>query len=111
VHLITVEAMQLYLQKLKSDGVVVLHLSNRYLDLLRVPRAIAKQLGLSLIHVEYSPDPDYPLAVIQVAALATSEAPLQKLLDRGWQKPPAGPEVLWTDDRSNLLSVLAADAN
>jgi hypothetical protein len=111
VHLITVEAMQLYLDKLKPDGIVVMHLSNRYLDLLRVPRAIARQLGLSLVHVEYRPDPDYPLAIIQVAALARSEAPLQKLVDRGWKQPPPGPEVLWTDDRSNLLSVLSADMN
>ena len=33
VHLMTAEAMRLYLDKLKPDGVVLLHISNRYLDL------------------------------------------------------------------------------
>ena len=33
VHLMTAEALQLYAGKLKDDGVLVLHISNRYLDL------------------------------------------------------------------------------
>ena len=33
VHLMTVEALRLYLDKLKPDGIVLLHISNRYLDL------------------------------------------------------------------------------
>ena len=40
VHLLTAEAMKMYLAKLKPDGVVLLHISNRYLDLDSVLGAI-----------------------------------------------------------------------
>jgi hypothetical protein len=106
VHLLTVEAIQLYLQKLKPGGYVALHLSNRYLDLVRVPRAVARVLGVSAAYIENTPDPDYPKAFVEMVALAPDHAALQPLLDRGWEKMPEGLEVLWSDDNSSLLSLL-----
>ena len=44
VHLMTAEAMKMYLDKLKPDGVVLLHTSNRYLDLDSVLGATIKEL-------------------------------------------------------------------
>ena len=44
VHLLTTEAVKMYLDKLKPDGVVLLHTSNRYLDLELVLSAIQKEL-------------------------------------------------------------------
>jgi SAM-dependent methyltransferase len=44
VHMLTKEAVQLFLSKLKPDGVVVLHTSNRYLDLNSVLGAILKEI-------------------------------------------------------------------
>ena len=44
VHLMTKEAIEMYLNKLKPDGVVLLHVSNRYLDLESVLGAILKEL-------------------------------------------------------------------
>ena len=44
VHLMTAEAMRLYLDKLKPDGIVLLHISNRYLDLDSVLGATIKVL-------------------------------------------------------------------
>ncbi|MGC4082000.1 MAG: fused MFS/spermidine synthase [Vicinamibacterales bacterium] len=46
VHLITLEAMQLYLQKLAPHGIIAVHISNRYLDLAPVVGATARQAGL-----------------------------------------------------------------
>ena len=45
VHLMTLEAFQVYARHLKPDGVLALHLSNRQLNLASVARAAAKELG------------------------------------------------------------------
>jgi spermidine synthase len=108
IHLITVEAMQLYLTKLKPDGFIIMHISNRHLDLVPVVRALAKKLKLSVAHIDYSPDAKIQNgSKVEAVALATSKEPLQKLLERGWEDLDEGDEVLWTDDRSNLLSVIS----
>ena len=39
-------------------------------------------------------------------ALARTRPLLQKLFDRAWEPLGGGREVLWTDDRSSLLSVI-----
>jgi hypothetical protein len=44
IHLLTKEAIQLYFGKLANDGVIALHLSNRYLDLPRVVSALVHDL-------------------------------------------------------------------
>ena len=46
VHLLTVEAMELYLRKLAPDGLVLFHLSNRFLDLEPVVAGLARELHL-----------------------------------------------------------------
>ena len=45
VHLLTKEAMQLYFHHLKPDGILAVHISNRYLDLEPVIEGEAKALG------------------------------------------------------------------
>lgn len=46
VHLLTVEAFQLYMSRLADDGFLLLNMTNRYLDLVPVVAAIASQVGL-----------------------------------------------------------------
>ena len=46
VHLMTKEAMALYLRKLKPDGIVALHVSSRYMELVSVVAGIAQANGL-----------------------------------------------------------------
>jgi SAM-dependent methyltransferase len=106
VHLMTVEAVQMYMARLKPDGFVVFHISNRHLDLKPVLRAIAKNLKLSAAVVEFDPDEEDDASQVEAVALARSRAPLQKLYDRSWEPLGRGREVLWTDDRSSLLSVI-----
>jgi len=47
VHLLTVEAVKLYLERMTDDGILAMHISNRWLNLEPVVSAIAKQLGLT----------------------------------------------------------------
>jgi hypothetical protein len=50
VHLITREAMQVYLDKLTEDGLLCFHISNRYLDLKPVLYNLAQERGLSALY-------------------------------------------------------------
>jgi hypothetical protein len=108
VHLMTVEAVEMFMSKLKPEGFVVFHISNRHLDLKPVLRAIARKLQLQAALVEFDPDEEENASQVEAVALARTRAPLQKLLDRGWvaMGHDRDHEVLWTDDRSSLLSVI-----
>ena len=44
-HLLTVEAVQMYLARLKPDGVLIMHLSNRNLDLISPAMAVVEAAG------------------------------------------------------------------
>jgi hypothetical protein len=47
VHLLTVEAVQMYMDRLADDGILALHISNRWVRLESVVSAIANKLGLT----------------------------------------------------------------
>lgn len=49
VHLLTREALQLYLSKLAEDGVILINISNRYLDLRPVVADLARDAGLATL--------------------------------------------------------------
>src|SRR6267142_2106183 len=56
VHLITREALGVYLKHVKSDGIVAFHVSNRFLDLIPVVARIAKEQGAHAVLVNDDPD-------------------------------------------------------
>ena len=56
VHLLTREAMQLYFHHLKPDGILAVHISNRYLDLEPVLEGEAKALGKTAREVDTDDD-------------------------------------------------------
>jgi len=106
VHLMTVEALRLYLSKLKSDGVVLLHISNRYLDLDSVLAATVKLLPGTegFIISDDDADGSYAQSTSTVAVFAKSRealTPLRELKevrefdDRGLRA--------WSDDYSDIL--------
>ena len=47
-HLLTEQAMQVYLAHLKPDGIIAVHISNRHLDLLPVVKSLASKSGFAL---------------------------------------------------------------
>lgn len=108
VHLITKEAVQRYVSHLKDErGIVGMHISNRYLDMLPVLMAIAQEEGLSLLDVytnsEASGQPTNSHWVLLSPSSETFTAPIFK----DAATPLPGKKVrAWTDSYSNLLSVL-----
>jgi len=109
-HLLTVEAIQGYLNLLKPDGVVVLHLSNRNLEITMPAVAAARQLGAADLHQIYIERPDAPeMAEASTEALAispTAEGLADFKADGRWRKLAPTEVRPWTDDYVNLFGAL-----
>jgi hypothetical protein len=111
VHLLTREAVAGYLARLAPHGILVLHISNRHMELARVVAAVAAAEDLvTHVKVDIRPDSvpyDYKMNAL-VAALARSDADLGDLPRRaGWQKLHADPRVAaWTDDYSDIFGAI-----
>jgi SAM-dependent methyltransferase len=56
MHLVTREAMAIYLKHLKPDGVIVFQATNRFIDLLPVVKRLAAESGLEAVNVADEPD-------------------------------------------------------
>jgi SAM-dependent methyltransferase len=56
MHLVTREAMAIYLKHLKPDGVIVFQATNRFIDLLPVVKRLASEFGLEAMNVEDVPE-------------------------------------------------------
>ncbi len=113
VHLMTRDAMQLYLNKLEPDGLLVYHVSNLHLDLGPVIGNIAASLKLTArrFNDEASDDENngaYSRDASDWIVVARNENDLAGIKhDARWQALPSFPSKgIWTDDYSNLLSAL-----
>ena len=105
-HLLTVEAMKGYLAKLKPDGVLIVHLSNRNLELRAPAMAVAEAAGgYALIQRHIAPKgkpalweshEDAMIVTRKLAALAPYEA------DKRWSQTDPTATRPWTDDYTNL---------
>jgi hypothetical protein len=111
VHLLTREAVELYLRKLSPGGLMAFHISNRYLDLRPVISGNARSLGLPGLSQSYvvsrAAARDGAASSIWVL-VARDVAALGKLVHDPRWKPldtRAGQPV-WTDEFSNILSVV-----
>jgi predicted O-methyltransferase YrrM len=110
VHLLTREALAGYLSRLAPRGVIVVHISNRHMELGNVVGAVAGAEGLVawLKQDESVTDPLAELhANARVAVLARNAADLGDLRHRsGWQRIAPDAVAAWTDDYSDILGAL-----
>jgi hypothetical protein len=58
MHLVTREAMALYVKHIKPDGVIVFQATNRFIDLLPVVKRLASEFGLEAVNISDLPDDD-----------------------------------------------------
>ncbi len=109
-HLLTVEAVQGYLARLKPDGVLILHLSNRNLDLMRPAQAVARKAGGHVLTQSYRPGGDpagsWESAEDAVILARTPEALAGFAADSRWTRGNPFEARPWTDDYTNLASAL-----
>ena len=111
VHLVTREAMALYLEKLAPGGILVFNITNRHLDLQTVIGNLAEDAGLTTrVQHDLSIDPrdaGRGKMASQWAVVARSAGDLGPLAsDPRWIRPRIRPgTTAWTDNFSSLLSV------
>jgi hypothetical protein len=111
VHLLTREAIALYLKKLQPGGLLLLHLSNRNIDLLPAVARLAQDRSL-VGRWQFFPGQEPAEALIspsEWAVLARAESDLGALAgDSRWRPfPDASGTQVWTDDYVNILSAIA----
>lgn len=107
-HLLTREALQLYLQKVKPDGAIVFHVSNRYLNVQGLVGALAKDAGLTCRAQIHHPDRDKrrtEFAMTSSYVITSANPATLSVLDERWGECPALDKI-WTDDFANILSIL-----
>jgi SAM-dependent methyltransferase len=109
VHLLTEEAFRIYWRHLKPDGVLAVHISNRYLDLAPVVAAAANGKNVRLV----DNDDDDRMGVFESSYVLVTSRPAffdNPLLEKvaATIKLPPGMRR-WTDDYSNLWQALKFD--
>lgn len=109
VHLLTKECGDIYKQHLKADGILAIHISNRYLDLNPITRALADHLGWRPLRI-YT-DEDYVTGVYATTwVLLTANEEFASLPEvaqahQPWEDSDLAP-ILWTDDFASLYQVM-----
>jgi hypothetical protein len=112
-HLLTAEAMDIYLPRIASeanmgvDGALLIHVSNRYLDLDRVARGAAQHIGFECLQIRSEANDAQSINSADWVVLTKNKALLAKLRPSATQPlPDDKPPVLWTDAHSSLFEIL-----
>ncbi len=106
VHLITLEALQIYERHMKADGVIAFHVSNRFLDLKPVVQMIAEKRGLHVAWVRDSYDDGSTTSDWVLLSRDKTQFLKPEILDGTYIIPPEPNRRIWTDDFNNLLQAL-----
>jgi tetratricopeptide (TPR) repeat protein len=103
-HLLTREAVQVYLRHLRPDGILAVHISNRHFDLAPVLAELAQQESLASCVVESRADLDG--IVSHWVLLSPHAESLDAPVFEGLPSLAGSRTVAWTDDHCSLLAVL-----
>jgi hypothetical protein len=107
-HLLTIEAFELYWQNLDKDGVLALHISNNYIDLLPVIKAAAVELETELVYFSQGTNAEEGSSADWVLMTNNRDILYDKALlnasTRGVTENTN--ELLWTDNFSSIAPLL-----
>jgi spermidine synthase len=113
-HLLTREAFSAYAAQLNPGGVIIAHVSNRYMDLRRVAEAAGLGQGMATASAYITVDQSAPHRKLQLAmpttvvAMSKDSAYIDGLLrDQRWRRADDGDAQLqWTDDYANITGAM-----
>jgi len=110
-HLVTLEAIKLYLAKTTPDGIILIHISNRYMDLVPIFDRLAQTLNLAAYlrnDFEITPEEENEGKVTsRWIVLSRSRESLGKFVDHNWITVRGQFNGdLWTDDFTDILRVI-----
>ena len=106
IHLLTFESVQIYLAHLREDGILAVHVTNRFVYLLPIVQRLADVTGLSAIYVENYSNSSRAVSSSDWVLLTKNQAFLDlEIVHEDEEEMPA-PGPLWTDDFSSLFRVV-----
>ncbi len=106
VHLLTSECFDLYLQHLNANGIIVVHITNRFVDLRSVLYSIARSKELGAVLIEHK-NAEFGIRTRWVLMSRNNRLASEPIVQRhlaDW--PTEMPTIIWTDDFSSLASVV-----
>ncbi|HVQ09693.1 MAG TPA: fused MFS/spermidine synthase [Allosphingosinicella sp.] len=116
MHLLTSEALEVYRRALRPDGIVLFHISNRYLDLQPVIADLAARGGWTAAMMEYSPTEAEKAANATLSvwiALSRSPGTIARLTAASGERAGAWLAIEpqpgfsgWTDDHASILPII-----
>jgi len=105
-HLLTREAIAVYLRHLKPDGVLAVHISNRHFNLRPVVEGLADHFHLTAVTITSDSDDDLETDDAEWVLLSRDPLALDIEAIQDVADAPQKLRILWTDNRSNLFDVL-----
>ncbi|HEX6317879.1 MAG TPA: fused MFS/spermidine synthase [Burkholderiales bacterium] len=112
MHLVTREAMAIYVKHVKPDGVIVFQATNRYVDLLPVIQRLAAEFGMEALNVADSPvaetGPEYWYSATDQVIVTRNRRLLEwpHIAAVAEEIEPRPELPLFTDSHHNLLKIL-----
>ncbi len=112
VHLMTREAFELYFRTLKPNGLLLVHVSNRFLDLGPVVGAVARSLGYSAITQFHAPsnaelEMSGEISASRWVLVTRGGSDRETMMASGkWVSLDDTTAPVWTDDYSNVVGVM-----
>ncbi|MEZ5871216.1 MAG: fused MFS/spermidine synthase [Nitratireductor sp.] len=111
VHLLTVEALELYRSRLAPGGILAIHISNRYMELESVVAAMASETGMTGRAAMFLPPQHLRsgehVNPAHVVVLARSDRDLGGMTtDQRWRPLADHGTTPWTDGYSNILGAI-----
>jgi hypothetical protein len=105
VHLLTRECFAIYQRALRDDGIIAVHVSNRYLDIRPVVRGAAAELGYEVLEIQKSSDSAIRANSSTWLLLTRNHEFLERARPFA-QSDPETTRLVWTDAFSSLMAVL-----
>lgn len=113
-HMITKEAISLFMKKMAPDGILIVHISNRFLDLGQIVADAGNDLGYAVMEGNRDGEPSNPNVDTGVRAVVIART--QERLNRYVGQPmwtmigPSAQSHPWTDDHTDILRALIRNA-
>ncbi|WP_242604356.1 spermidine synthase [Legionella gresilensis] len=107
-HLLTYEAFQLYKHILSNYGLLLVHISNRHLNLLPILTAIGQKLDWTVLNKNDVGDPKKGQLASEWVLLTSNKQFVGTVLQKhdGWKLVTNQKAMLWTDNYSNIIHLL-----
>jgi hypothetical protein len=108
VHLLTKEAFEIYLQQLRPNGVIAVHISNRYLNLRPVVEKLAAHFDMHVATISDDNQPDWWIYATTWVLVTKDKAFLEneRIRDIADTPEPDTRTPMWTDDFASLYSIM-----